>query len=111
MERVSHTRLELAYPFGYKGRMRSFVAGALASVLLTAAPGFSQSLQDHTYTSEDIQVGAGLYAARCAGCHGPNGDTIASVDFRRGLFRRSVTDDDLSKVITAGIAGVGMPSF
>ncbi len=103
--------LELACPFGYKDRMRSLVPAAVVLVLVMAAPGSSQSLQDHTYTSEDIQAGAGLYAAQCAGCHGPNGDTVAGVDFRRGLFRRSVTDDDLVKVITAGLAGSGMPSF
>jgi putative heme-binding domain-containing protein len=92
--------------------MRSWLAAAALSVFITAATQlFSQNLQDHTYAAEDIQAGAAIYAARCAGCHGPNGDTIAGVDFRRGLFRRSVTDDDLVKNITAGVASGGMPSF
>jgi len=91
--------------------MRSWLAAAGAFVFLTAAQGFPQNIQDHTYTREDIEAGARVYAARCAGCHGPNGDTIAGVDFRRGLFRRSVTDADLVKAITTGVAGAGMPSF
>jgi putative heme-binding domain-containing protein len=99
------------YSFGYKERMRPSLAGAAAFVLLTASPAFSQSIQDHTYTSENIIAGATIYAARCAGCHGPNGDTVAGVDFRRGLFRRAVTDDDLVKAITAGTPASGMPSF
>lgn len=110
-EGARSTRLELTYPFRYKDRMRPCLAAAGVFVLLTASPAFSQNPQDHTYTSEDIQAGAAIYAARCAGCHGPNGDTVAGVDFRRGLFRRSVTDDDLAKVITTGVSGAGMPSF
>lgn len=91
--------------------MRPPLALAIVLVLSTPLTALSQNPQDHTYSSEDIQAGASVYAARCAGCHGPNGDTIAGVDFRRGLFRRAVTDDDLVKVITTGVAGSGMPSF
>lgn len=99
------------YPFGYNDHMRSCLAAAGALLFLTASPGFPQNIQDHTYAREDIEAGGRVYAARCAGCHGPNGDTVAGVDFRRGLFRRAVTDADLVKAITTGAAGAGMPSF
>ena len=32
-------------------------------------------------------------------------------DLRRGVFRRSVSDEDLSRIITSGIAAAGMPGF
>lgn len=91
--------------------MRPFLVLAVALVLVGVSPVRSQNIQDHAYTSEDIQAGSGIYAARCAGCHGPNGETITGVDFRRGVFRRAVTDDDLMTAISAGVAGSGMPSF
>jgi putative heme-binding domain-containing protein len=91
--------------------MRSSLVPAVALVLLTAAAAFSQNVQDHAYASDDVQAGARLYAAQCTGCHGPNGETVPGVDFRRGLFRRSSSDDDLAKVITTGVAGSGMPAF
>jgi putative heme-binding domain-containing protein len=49
--------------------------------------------------------------ARCALCHGPNGDMVNGVDLRRGRFRRAVTDEDLAKVMTGGLPGAGMPPF
>ncbi len=91
--------------------MRPFLPLAVALVLFGVSPGRAQNVQDHTYTSEDILAGSSIYAARCAGCHGPNGETIAGVDFRRGVFRRAVTDADLVTAISAGVAGAGMPSF
>ena len=79
--------------------------------LATAASGASAQTADHQYTSADIEAGSRIYSSQCALCHGPNGDGINGVDLRRGVFRRSVTDDDLTKVITTGIAAAGMPAF
>lgn len=86
------------------------LAAACAVVALAAAPASAQ-VADHQYTSADIEAGSRLYANQCALCHGPNGDGINGVDLRRGVFRRSVSDDDLARVITTGIAAAGMPSF
>ena len=85
----------------------------LCGLLLAAGvdDGFSQALQDHQYTSEDVQAGSRLYANECALCHGPNGDLVAGVDLRRGQFRRAVSDDDLRQAITIGVPGAGMPGF
>jgi len=71
----------------------------------------AQPSADHQYTSADIEAGSRLYTTQCALCHGPNGDGINGVDLRRGVFRRSVTDEDLARVVTTGIAAAGMPSF
>jgi putative heme-binding domain-containing protein len=63
------------------------------------------------YTQAEIDAGSRLYARTCVGCHGPNGDMITGVDLRRGIFRRSSSDEDLAKVITTGVSGTGMPGF
>ena len=77
-------------------------------LLSVAAPA---AAQDHTYSSSDIEAGVRLYGAQCTVCHGPNGDMVNGVDLRRGRFRRSVTDEDLAKVITSGAGGGAMPAF
>ena len=71
--------------------------------------------------------GHALYEQQCAGCHGRKGDgqgvfaarlSPRPRDFTRGLFRyRSTptgqlpTDADLSRSVTHGLAGSGMPAF
>lgn len=92
-------------------RWSTVVAGLLVSALAWTAPAAAQPAADHQYTSADIEAGSRIYAGQCALCHGPNGDGINGVDLRRGVFRRSVSDEDLARVITTGIAAAGMPSF
>lgn len=67
--------------------------------------------QDHQYSTADIDVGLRVYGAQCQLCHGPNGDMVAGVNLRLGRFPRAVTDDDLAKVIAAGVPGGRMPGF
>jgi cytochrome c oxidase cbb3-type subunit III len=68
--------------------------------------------QEHagTYSEADIQRGARVYYGTCVSCHGPNGDSIPQVNLRSNRFSHAVTDDDLIRVITGGIAGTGMPA-
>jgi putative heme-binding domain-containing protein len=68
--------------------------------------------QDHPgqYSQEEIAAGSAVYGAQCNQCHGRDGDQISGVDLRRGLFRRSSTDEDLARVITGGTPA-GMPPF
>ena len=61
------------------------------------------------YLSTDVELGSRLYRANCFACHGPEGDSIPGVDFRRGLFKRVSTDADLFRVITGGVPGTAMP--
>jgi putative heme-binding domain-containing protein len=67
--------------------------------------------QEHAghYSQADVDRGSRLYAAQCQFCHGPNGDSVQNVDLRSGRFRHASTEDDLSRVITAGIPGTAMP--
>lgn len=69
----------------------------------------------------------GLYRKHCAHCHGISGDGAGPSalllnpyprDFRKGTFKfnstppgAKPTDDDIRKVILAGVPGTGMPSF
>jgi putative heme-binding domain-containing protein len=97
--------------------MRSLVrsllvmAAACAGLTVAAPPAGAQAGADHQYTSADIEAGSRLYASQCSLCHGQNGDGVNGVDLRRGVFRRSVSDEDLARVITTGISAAGMPGF
>ena len=67
--------------------------------------------QDHVgqYSQADIERGSRLYGANCSFCHGANGDAISNVDLRSGKFRRAASDEDLGRLITAGVPGTAMP--
>ena len=86
-----------------------------AVLVLLAAGGqpVVQAAQDHPgqYAEADIAYGARLYEAQCSMCHGPNGDSVGSVDLRSGEFRRASTDQQLNNLITTGITSMGMPPF
>ena len=92
-------------------RTAAVAAAALWGVLLVAHARAQQFTQDHPgqYSQADIDIGARLYNAQCAQCHGPNGDQVSGVDLRRGQFRRANSDEDLAGVIINGIPGTGMP--
>jgi putative heme-binding domain-containing protein len=85
----------------------------LVGLTVCVAPANAQLLTvDHPgqYTQDDIARGGLLYTAQCVHCHGRDGDQISGVDLRRGLFRRSQSDEDLGQIITRGAPG-GMPAF
>jgi putative heme-binding domain-containing protein len=68
-------------------------------------------LHDSQYPDVEIAHGANLYAARCATCHGAQGDAIGGVNLRSGKFRNAITDRDLAGFIRAGSQAAGMPPF
>ena len=90
---------------------------ALFALLLIACAGPPAAAQRPAqarageYAPADIAYGSRLYDAQCTTCHGANGDGVAGVDLRSGTFRRAVTDQDLTRVITTGITGTGMLAF
>lgn len=65
--------------------------------------------QQHSYTPADVESGARLYQAHCLVCHGADGSLIQGVDLRRAQFRRGSSDEDLIRIISAGIPGTAMP--
>jgi putative heme-binding domain-containing protein len=78
---------------------------AIACALLTGAAASAQ----HGYTRSEIENGARLYQGNCATCHGPKGDTVRGVAVMSGRFQRATTDEELVKIIIAGIPGTAMP--
>jgi mono/diheme cytochrome c family protein len=92
-------------------RLRALLL-AFLGLTVFVAPAGAQLLADHPgqYTQEDIATGNLLYNAQCFACHGRDGDQISGVDLRRGVFRRSQSDEDLGQTITRGTPG-GMPPF
>jgi len=76
---------------------------AIVCAALLAAAG------QHVYTNADVENGARLYAASCTTCHGPRGDAVRGVTLFGGSFRRATTDDDVARIILAGIPGTSMP--
>src|SRR5580693_7133268 len=61
------------------------------------------------YLSSDVETGSRLYRNNCFTCHGPEGNSIPGVDFRRGQFKRVSTDEELFRVIVSGVPGTAMP--
>ena len=84
--------------------MNMMRVGLLVPLLLAAAPALAQHA-----TAFDVQDGRRVYEGLCAACHGPDGNLIAGIDFSRGVFRRTFSDDELAATIMAGIANTPMP--
>ena len=84
--------------------MNMIRVGLLVPLLLAAAPALAQHA-----TAFDVQDGRRVYEGLCAACHGPDGNLIAGIDFSRGVFRRTFSDDELAATIMAGIANTPMP--
>jgi putative heme-binding domain-containing protein len=87
------------------------LAVVLATIGATVLAQQSVQLHDSQYPDVDIAHGASLYTARCAPCHGAQGDAIGGVNLRSGTFRNAITDRDLAGFIRAGSQAAGMPPF
>jgi len=94
----------------FTGVAPALLAGWLAVLVVTQAR-LAAQVEDHQYSTADIQTGSRLYSAQCALCHGQNGDGVAGVNLPRQQFRRASSDDDIRGTITTGVAAAGMPLF
>jgi len=100
-------------------KIRCFSFRALASIAavcvlsITHAPAARAQGQDRApeYYKADIQYGAQIFASQCTACHGTSGDLIPGVNFRAGIFKRVVSDNDLRATITTGVPGTEMRPF
>jgi len=84
--------------------MRFRVCVTTAVWLLTA----SAFAQQARYLPAEVEAGGRVYTSTCTGCHGPDGDGVAGIDFSQGKFRRAAADDDLARIIVRGIPGTPM---
>ncbi len=80
----------------------------MAALWIFAATAYAQEHAGQ-FSPADVERGAGLYNANCSFCHGASGDSVAGVDLRSGKFRHATSDEDLGRVILAGIPGTAMP--
>lgn len=67
-------------------------------------------LAQHEYAALDIENGGRQYTNNCVYCHGPDGDQIPGINLLQGKFRRTLSDDDIARIIREGIPGTGMPA-
>ena len=82
----------------------------IPTLLLVLAVGAgSRAIAQHA-TAFDIEDGGRAFESTCAGCHGPDGNLIAGIDFRRGVFRRPLTDAEIVAIILRGIPNTPMPA-
>jgi putative heme-binding domain-containing protein len=83
-----------------------------AVVILSAAillSGSAPAAQQHSYVAEDIEAGRKLYEVNCGRCHNTNGAGVSGVELFRQI-RRATSDEDIAKLVIAGIPGTSMPS-
>ena len=93
-------------------RAIAMIAGVCALSLTQGTAARAQG-QDRApeYYKADIQYGAQIFASQCTACHGTSGDLIPGVNFRAGVFKRVVSDNDLRATITTGVPGTEMRPF
>jgi putative heme-binding domain-containing protein len=75
------------------------------------APGSLSAQHEIEYPAADIAYGLSVYTAKCATCHGAQGDGVGGVNLRSGTFRNASTDQELTKFIRSGSPAAGMPPF
>jgi len=88
---------------------RLSVNGRIPALVFVIAAGFGSSATAQHATAFDIEDGRRVYEASCANCHGPDGNLIAGIDFGRGVYRRSYSNQELAAVIVGGLANTPMP--
>jgi len=81
----------------------------VAVAVMTLGAAVALLSQQRTYLPAEIENGGRVYQANCAGCHGPEGDGVAGINFGTGRLRRAASDDDLVRIIMGGIPGTAMP--
>ena len=80
-----------------------------AAGLLAATGAAAQESHAGEYAQADINYGMQVYGETCVACHGPDGDVVDGVSFRTGQFRSAGSDQDLMRIISAGIPDTAMP--
>jgi glucose/arabinose dehydrogenase len=63
------------------------------------------------YEGQQPDAGAPLYQARCAACHGPNGEGSSNIPNLAGEKAQGASDGELFWYITKGDLNNGMPSW
>lgn len=59
----------------------------------------------------DLEAARPIYAARCAGCHGAEGQGVTALSLNNPVFHESATDGQIRYAIEKGRRGTPMPAF
>lgn len=94
-----------------RGTNRLIIAMAVVLAVTGRMSAQDLGVSHDQYDPADVAIGLRAYSSLCAGCHGPNGDGIGTVNLRTGPLPRASTDAALRAVITNGIPASGMPAF
>src|SRR5688572_3968292 len=90
-------------------RTRKIIAVAAAGFLVAVTMGAETPVaQQHGYPAEQVAEGRKLYEANCGRCHNTDGAGVPGVELFKQI-RRATTDDDIAKLVQAGIPGTSMP--
>jgi putative heme-binding domain-containing protein len=90
-------------------RTRETIAVAAAGFLVAVTMGAETPVaQQHGYSADQIAEGRKLYEANCGRCHNNDGAGVPGVELFKQI-RRATTDDDVAKLVQAGIPGTSMP--
>jgi putative heme-binding domain-containing protein len=86
------------------------VKGTMRTLLIVLTASLSSSAIAQHATAFDIEDGGRAFENFCAGCHGPDGNLITGIDFGRGVFRRPLSDAEITDIILRGIPNTPMPA-
>ena len=111
MARIVRDRVGRSKEDGVNRRGYAWRAAVLASTagLLLATGAAAQQTHAGEYAEADINYGMQVYGETCVACHGPDGDAVDGVSLRSGQFRSAGSDQDLMRIISAGIPDTAMP--
>jgi putative heme-binding domain-containing protein len=76
--------------------------------LIVASATSAVAAQQARYLPAEVEAGGRVYTSTCTGCHGPDGDGVAGINFSQSKYRRAASDDDLVRIIVRGIPGTPM---
>ncbi len=118
IEPPARSRRERGGLGGHIGAPQLHIAAAIAFLLMVPTAAIGQA--------GDAAAGKAVYERKCAGCHGDKGDGKGPAaelvdprprDFTSGVYKirstlnRVPTDQDIFRVITAGMPGTSMPGW
>jgi mono/diheme cytochrome c family protein len=83
----------------------------VVAVLAGCDPPGKPNPADRPVTPENVLEFATLFKQNCAGCHGADGELGPAPPLRDSLFRASVPNAEVERVITVGRPGTPMPAF
>jgi putative heme-binding domain-containing protein len=83
----------------------AMAGGFIAAVVFSAGVPLAQQ---HGYSAEQIAEGRKLYDANCGRCHNNDGAGVPGIELFKQI-RRATSDDDVAKLIQAGIPNSSMP--